>query len=293
MTLYMALAAGVVHNCFRHLSYPFVEAMAAGGSSSAVFEASSSAGGTLSVDEQLREVQARMAESQLRDRSPPSSAIAVDGYVESSTGSASDDFQKVETPVEKSLRKVVKGSTRFLKKELSRSIDEVVGPSLESAEKKLRSSTDTFNSSLRKASKSLYDVVGTPLRQLAEHSAAHGVKHTSVEKRLMYVDIKVDESIRQVKHAIEVFNVLKSPVDWFGNIVQRELSLFEQAERRRLRCHSYTGLHFFSTLHRHSNGEGQTERVNCFTLSVWPSPFEWRYKGLKHETLWKIWQAVH
>ena len=234
MTLYMALAAGVVHNCFRHLSYPFVEAMAAGGSSSAVFEASSSAGGTLSVDEQLREVQARMAESQLRDRSPPSSAIAVDGYVESSTGSASDDFQKVETPVEKSLRKVVKGSTRFLKKELSRSIDEVVGPSLESAEKKLRSSTDTFNSSLRKASKSLYDVVGTPLRQLAEHSAAHGVKHTSVEKRLMYVDIKVDESIRQVKHAIEVFNVLKSPVNWFANIIQRELSQYEKIERRRL-----------------------------------------------------------
>ena len=50
----------------------------------------------------------------------------------------------------------------------------------------------------------------------------------------MYWDIKVDESIRQVENAITVFNVCKSPVDWFSNIVQRELSLYEQAERRRL-----------------------------------------------------------
>ena len=233
MTLYMALAAGVVHNCFRHLSYPFVEAMAAGGSSSAAFEGSSSAAGTLSVAEELSNVQARLAESHLRDRSPPTTAIAVESTLESSTGSGTDDFQKVENPMEKSLRKVVKGSARFVTQKLSRSIEEVINPNLESVEKKLKT-TDTLISSLRKQSKSLYDVVGTPLRQLAELSAAQGVKHHSVESRLMYQEINVDESIRQVKHAIEVFNVLKSPVNWFANIVQRELSQYEKIERRRL-----------------------------------------------------------
>ena len=66
-------------------------------------------------------------------------------------------------------------------------------------------------------------------------SSVEGVSFKSevIEKRLMNQCLELHESIRQIKHCVEVFKHHISHIDWMASIVVRELTSFELAERRR------------------------------------------------------------
>ena len=50
----------------------------------------------------------------------------------------------------------------------------------------------------------------------------------------MNSEIEVHESIRQIKIALDVYDHKRCGLKWFANILHRELSSFEMAERKRL-----------------------------------------------------------
>ena len=69
-----------------------------------------------------------------------------------------------------------------------------------------------------------------------------GSKEVSVEKRLMYDDVELHESMRMVEQALSTYNSGASSVDWFSHIVCRELSKLEKKERQRLSMEVMGGL---------------------------------------------------
>jgi hypothetical protein len=55
-----------------------------------------------------------------------------------------------------------------------------------------------------------------------------------IEGRMMKSEIKIHETMRQIKMVLDVYDHKRCGLKWFANILHRELSSFEMAERKRL-----------------------------------------------------------